>query len=215
VALALLRAAGLAWDDDLPPVGAVPPHERRLLRTQLEREVGCVPASSMGRLFDAVASLVGLRHEVGYEAQAAIELEGLAAGWDGPVPAYRFDLDEQGVASWAGLVRAVVADQRSGVPPAAVAAGFHAAVVGLVVAWADQVGLPTVALSGGVFQNALVLSGAVSALRSAGYEVLTHRLVPPNDAGLALGQLVLGETVPGVSGRSAGGTARGRDGAAT
>ena len=197
VALALLRSAGLGWDPALPPVVAVDEVGRRLLDAQLERGVGCVPTSSMGRLFDGVASLLGIRHEAGYEAQAAIELEGVAATWAGPVPDLGFELAADGVASWVPVVQALVEGRRAGCPLGALAAGFHAAVVDLVVAWADRVGLGTVALSGGVFQNALVLSGASRALREAGFEVLTHRVVPPNDAGLALGQLVLGAVASG------------------
>ncbi|MGA5465182.1 carbamoyltransferase HypF [Mycobacterium sp. NPDC050041] len=193
MALAHLWAAGLPWDADLPPVQACPPDERRVLRHQLETGLGCVPTSSMGRLFDAVAAMVGVRQTVEYEAQAAIELEGLARGAEPDCGAYRFDIDGPTVGP-GPVLSAVIADVRAGVPTRVVAARFHRAVADLVVHLAGVCGGPerTVALSGGVFCNALLLHTTVTALRTAGFTVLTHRHVPPNDGGIALGQLMIG-----------------------
>ncbi|MEV3904095.1 carbamoyltransferase HypF [Mycobacterium sp. NPDC050551] len=193
MALAHLWAAGLPWDADLPPVQACPPDERRVLRHQLETGLGCVPTSSMGRLFDGVAAMVGVRQTVAYEAQAAIEFEGLARGAEPDCGAYRFDTDGPTVDP-APVLSAVIADVRAGVPTRVVAARFHHAVTDLVVHLAGVCGGPerTVALSGGVFCNALLLHTTVTALRTAGFTVLTHRHVPPNDGGIALGQLMIG-----------------------
>ncbi len=198
MALAHLTAAGLPWDADLAPVRACPPDELGVLAHQLTSGFGAVPTSSMGRLFDAVASLAGVRHVVDYEAEAAIELEGLARGVD-PDGAYAFGLRERGgeptVVDCAPVVRGVVDDRRSGTPAALVAARFHAAVVDLVGDLADRTraatGLGTVVLGGGVFANALLLSAARRRLEQAGCTVLSPQQVPANDGGIALGQLLV------------------------
>ena len=196
MALAHLRAAGVAWASDLPPVNACPGTERRVLLHQLETGLGCAPTSSMGRLFDAVSSLAGVRHVADYEAQAAIELEGIARD-QGDCGAYEFGLRGEGpaVADAAPVVRAVVADLRDGVPAAVIAARFHAAVASLVVDLAvtcrTATGIGTVTLSGGVFANALLLSMTRNRLQDREFTVLCHRYVPPNDGGLALGQVLV------------------------
>ena len=151
--------------------------------------------SSAGRLFDAVAAILGVRDTVSYEGQAAIELEQLADPTERG--AYALDL-ERGSASGAmqlsggGLVRAVVADQAAGTPPPVIAARFHnglaAGVVTVCRRLQAEFGLGTVALSGGVFQNLLLLERCVSALEDAGFRVLLHGRVPPNDGGISLGQ---------------------------
>ena len=153
------------------------------------------PTSSAGRLFDAVAAVAGVRDAVSYEGQAAIELEQVA---DPSEPhAYRAALTDDApfVVVGADLVRAVVADLRAGVPVAAVAARFHRGVVDAVAAACDRVradtGLATVALSGGVFQNVLLVRWTVAALEADGFRVLTHRRVPPNDGGISFGQAVV------------------------
>ncbi|MEV7084423.1 carbamoyltransferase HypF [Streptomyces sp. NPDC093085] len=224
MALAHLRAAGVPWEEDLPPVRACPDTERRVLAHQFATGLGCVPTSSMGRLFDAVASLAGVRHEVAYEAEAAIELEGLARtappeppatpatpgtpGTPGtpetqgtPGSAYAFAVRAAAgpggpvVADPAPVIRAVVSDLRAGVAREVIAARFHAAVARLTVTLAERcrerTGLGVVALGGGVFQNAVLLEATRHALESADFTVLRPRLLPPNDGGLAFGQLLV------------------------
>jgi hydrogenase maturation protein HypF len=197
MALAHLWAAGIEWEADLPPVAACPADEQRVLRQQLETGMGCVPTSSMGRLFDAVSALIGVRQVVAYEAQAAIELEGLARGVDGGMSSYTFDIDRSrnpALIDPTSVVHAVVSDHRAGVPAAVVGARFHCAVANLVVKLAceDRDASQTVALSGGVFQNALLLHLTLKRLQTNGFHVITHRRVPPNDGGIALGQLLVG-----------------------
>jgi hydrogenase maturation protein HypF len=197
MALAHLFAAAVPWAPDLAPVQACPAAELGVLAHQLDSGFGTVPTSSMGRLFDAVAALAGVRAVVDYEAQAAIELEGLARG----VPddaGYAFGLAGRSplVADPGPVVRSVVADRRAGVPAEVVAARFHTAVADLVAELATRVraatGLGTVVLGGGVFGNALLLSGARRRLEERDFTVLTPEQLPANDGGLALGQLLVG-----------------------
>jgi hydrogenase maturation protein HypF len=199
MALAHLWAAGIAWDPDLPPVAACPPEERKVLAHQLETGLGCVPTSSMGRLFDAVSALAGVRQVVAYEAQAAIEFEGLSRGIDCGTTAYAFGIDHRGPTTLidpAPVLQAVIRDRRADVPAGLIGARFHHAVAGLIVdiAEGERDASQTVALSGGVFQNALLLRLALKELRNKGFEVITHRHVPPNDGGIALGQLLVGNS---------------------
>ncbi|WP_081239089.1 carbamoyltransferase HypF [Streptomyces viridosporus] len=204
MALAHLHAAGIAPAPDLPCTSACPESELPVLRAQLTRGLNCVPTSSMGRLFDAVSSLAGVCHRAGYEAQAAVELEAaaVAAGDEAEDPRYVFRLSGRrgpgagpSTADPGPLLTAVVEDVRAGVPAAVIAARFHRAVARLVwtvcVAAREAAGLRTVALTGGVFSNVLLASACARELRATGFTVLRHRDVPPNDGGLALGQLVV------------------------
>jgi len=200
LALAHLAAAGLPWDEGLPCVEACPPHERALLARRFARGVSMVPSSSMGRLFDAVSSLIGVRHISAYEAQAAIELEAVAAGASAHEPGaggYVFSLVErEGLIDIdpAPVLRAIVEDLRRRTPAPVIAARFHESVAEVVLNVVRRVSgstaARTVGLSGGVFQNVWLLSRTVSLLEGAEFRVLTHRLVPPNDGGLSLGQAV-------------------------
>ncbi|MDR6979691.1 hydrogenase maturation protein HypF [Streptomyces sp. 3330] len=203
MALAHLRAAGIDRAADLPCTAACPPDELRVLERQVERGLHCVPTSSMGRLFDAVSSLAGVCHRAGYEAQAAVELEAAALRAPaGDRAAYAFGLRTSGRAAGdavradpAPVLAAIVADLRAGVAPELIAARFHRAVTGLVhricARARERHGLDTVALTGGVFANTLLSSACAAALREDGFTVLRHRLVPPGDGGLALGQLMV------------------------
>lgn len=205
MALAHLHAAGIDWDGKLPAVAACPDKERDVLAHQFGTDFGCVPTSSMGRLFDAVASLAGVRQEVAYEAEAAIALEGLARSVPGEAAgdAYVFALDVPTapgadgpvVADPAPVIHAVVRDVRAGVPPELIAARFHAAVAALTVELAElcrhRTGLGVVALGGGVFQNAVLLEAVQRGLGERDFTVLRPRLLPPNDGGIAFGQLLI------------------------
>ncbi len=194
VALAHLHGAGLDWDPWLAPVQEFTAIELGVLRQQLVRDVACVATTSMGRFFDAVASLLGLRQRISFEAQAAIELEIVAedaARHHQTLEGYRFDLDD-GTIVTTPVPRRIVADLDSGSDVGTIAWHFHDAVAEIVARLAmearDTRGIATVALSGGTFQNALLTRLCVERLDEAGFTALTHHLVPPNDGGLALGQ---------------------------
>lgn len=204
IALAHLDAAGLDWDDRLPAVAAVAPSERRVLAGMLRSGTGCTPTTSMGRLFDAISALVGVCQQVGYEGQAAVELEALladgasrsAGGTAGGT--YAFDLRESEpglVVDPAPLLRSVVGDVLAGVSAAEASRRFHHGVAVMVRDVARLVrendGVATVGLTGGVFQNATMTTQCQHLLSEDGFEVLVHRRVPPNDGGLALGQAMI------------------------
>ncbi len=198
VALAHLLAAGVPLDGDLPSLAALSETERRIVEKQVATGLNSPPTSSMGRLFDAVASLVGVRQEVNYEGQAAIELEAIAD--PGETGAYAFGYDsEQGAISAGPLIHAVTDDFRAGVPMPVISARFHNGVAAMIrdvcVRLRERRGLNQAALSGGVFQNVTLLGKTLTLLRRAGFEVFTHHLVPPNDGGIALGQAVAASAV--------------------
>jgi len=160
------------------------------------RGVNSPLTSSAGRLFDAVAALLGVRDTINYEGQAAVELEQLAAV-DETHPGYPARLSSGPPFTIAGsdLVRAAAADLLAGLPAGVISARFHRGVAGLIVAGCELLressGLGTVALSGGVFQNLLLLGTVVPLLEANGFRVLTHSRVPPNDGGISLGQAVV------------------------
>ncbi|OBI20293.1 carbamoyltransferase HypF [Mycobacterium sp. E2327] len=194
MALSQLWMAGIDWTPDLPPVAAATGDELRLTRSQLESGAGCVPCSSVGRLFDAVASLLGVRHRIDYEGQAAIELEALAeTASDDQGPSLPLTVRADGVIDPTTMVQTMVAARYAGTAPALLAAAFHEALADAVAKAVRRVAgdIRLVGLTGGVFQNVLLLRACRKRLQRNGFEVLTHHIVPPNDGGLALGQAAI------------------------
>jgi hydrogenase maturation protein HypF len=187
----LLRTFG-DWDPRWPPVREASPAECGMIRWQIEHEVNAPRTSSMGRLFDAVASLAGVRHRARFEAQAAMELEALAEGLAGGPYPVDITGDAPLVLEPGPMIRGVVDDLADGARPTRIAARFHATVAEAVVRVSERVrasrGLDRVVLTGGVFQNAILLGATRQRLDASGFEVFSHHLVPPNDGGIALGQ---------------------------
>ena len=162
-----------------------------------ERAVASPATSSMGRLFDAVAALCGGPLRVSYEGQAAVELEALAAGAGATTAAVPYPLDLTGelVMDPRPTVAAVAADVAAGVPPATVAARFHETIARSTADACAGIGaargLGTVVLSGGVFQNRLLLARTIALLEAAGMRVLVPERLPANDGGIAYGQAAI------------------------
>jgi hydrogenase maturation protein HypF len=194
-----------ALTNDLPELSwRIGDEERRIVRRQIDRGLNAPLTSAVGRLFDAVAALIGIRHEVTYEAQAAIEMEMIATSlqntWlSGHEPvAYPFDIedgDDGATIRLRRLIQGIQADVARGVSQAEIGWRFHWTMSEIIVTVCQRIvresGVRTVALSGGCFQNRLLLALAVPRLEHAGFRVLLHRQVPCNDGGISLGQAVL------------------------
>ena len=180
---------------DLPLFEQVDAKRRSLVATMLERGISTVETSSCGRLFDAVASILGVRQEINFEGQAAIELEQTIV--DGVEAHYRFEVEagEPWQLDMRPTIEDVVRDFAGGSSPGEIAARFHNTVAAMVVEVCGrlrkQERLNRVCLSGGTFQNVYLLKRAVDGLRRNGFEVFLHSQVPPNDGGIALGQAVI------------------------
>jgi hydrogenase maturation protein HypF len=195
VALALLwelyGEKVLEWDD-LAPLRDLTSREQRLLAQMMYQNLNAPITTSAGRLFDGVAALIGLRQRVTFEGQAAVELEHIAD--PACKAAYPLLLTRQRasmVLDWQPMVEALLYDVRHAVSHAIMAARFHNTLVEGIMMVAQAVGEKRVALTGGCFQNLLLTERTAQHLQRAGFEVLLHRQVPPNDGGISLGQVAV------------------------
>jgi hydrogenase maturation protein HypF len=182
------------------PLSKLNMNEIDIIKRQMKRGINSPLTSSAGRLFDGVSALAGVRGEIDYEAQAAIELEMIAPDELGEGEAYPFSIVEQQgvkVVKLGELISAAVQDIRGQIPASAVSIKFHRTMAQIIADMCSIIsrekGINKVALSGGVFQNRLLLRLTVSALHKEGFTVLTHRLVPCNDGGISLGQAVVAD----------------------
>jgi hydrogenase maturation protein HypF len=195
--LAYLWQAGLEWESGLSSVAALCVEEQMALKSQLKHAINTPLTSSMGRLFDAISALIGVRQKVNYEAQAAVELEALVDPYE--EQAYPFGYQPPQSADSAALIidpapmlAGVLADLQRGAAKATISARFHNAVAQMVLdvclTIRSQSSIQLVALSGGVWQNMTLLDKTFRLLHNAGFDVLIHQKVPANDGGLSLGQ---------------------------
>jgi hydrogenase maturation protein HypF len=198
VAASLLRESfGEAWRD---VARKLPLKEKEshfgVLENMMAQGFNSPLTSSLGRVFDGVAAILGTRQAVSFEGQAAMELETLATGRT--TRRYPFEIMRDGdriVLDLRPLVRAVAEERIKEKDPAAIAAAFHRTIIGALVAMTvavrEQTGLGKAVLSGGCFQNRVLLEGTVRELERAGFEVYTHQMLPSNDGCIALGQAVV------------------------
>jgi hydrogenase maturation protein HypF len=171
-----------------------------VLQNQLTSQTNTPLTSSMGRLFDAVAALLGVRQTISYEGQAAIELEALVDPTESGF--YPLEISPENRILLTPLISQLLEDFQHGENIPTLSARFHNTLVMIVVELAQRARkshtLERVALSGGVWQNMSLLSKSIQSLSQAGFQVLTHHHLPPNDGGIALGQAVIGQNTLSV-----------------
>ena len=181
-------------DLDIPLLREIDAKKLAFVQDMMVKGINCPRTSSMGRLFDAIAAMIGIRYTVAYEGQAALELEMLADG--GQWGSYPFEWRSDGGFQILPhpIIRGVVRDMEKRVSPAVISARFHRTVIDMAAALCRAIrkdsGLHRVALSGGVFQNAILLRGLIRELAADRFAVFSHALVPANDGGICLGQAV-------------------------
>ena len=183
---------------DMPFLKEIDSVEIDVIQKLIEKRVNTPLTSSCGRLFDAVSALLGIRDEIEYEAQAAIELEMLACDEINETDSYPFSIIEQdnsSVIRLQNMFAAIIHDLRGNIRTATIAIKFHNTIAQMVrelcQAISTKTGITQVVLSGGVFQNRLLLRKVISLLEGAGFTVFTHQQVPCNDGGISLGQAVI------------------------
>ncbi|MFA5027104.1 MAG: carbamoyltransferase HypF, partial [Candidatus Methylomirabilota bacterium] len=192
---------GLLWErfgagaldrGEIAPAAAFLPAERDTLCRMLAREINSPRTSSAGRLFDGVAALLGLRQRTTYEGQAAMELEWLADGaaTDAVYPCPISASGPPHLLDWAPLLDALLRDLSAGRPPAVIARIVHNSLAEAIVAVAQLAKEARVVLTGGCFQSRLLTEQTVGRLRAAGFRPYWHQRIPPNDGGIALGQIL-------------------------
>ena len=174
---------------DLVPIAEFSEKELMLIRQMLTKGLNAPLTSSTGRLFDAVASLVGLRQRVTFEGQAAIELESVIDSE--VVDLYPFEIGGglPHIIDWAPMIGEILIDLRRGISAGRISAKFHNTLAEMIVGIAREIAEPKIVLTGGCFQNRYLLERSVLRLSQAGFRPYWHQRVPTNDGGIALGQV--------------------------
>ena len=165
--------------------------EKDVLRKMLQQNINSPVTSSAGRLFDSVASLLGLAHENRFEGQAAMLLEHRIDKTADEI--YDFNIKGSStpfLVDWEPLVKDILSDIEKKVPPGLISARFHNTMAEMMVKTAEMIKIKKVFLTGGCFQNKYLTEHATARLEAAGFEVYRHRRIPPNDGGIAAGQIL-------------------------
>ena len=176
------------WDLDLAPLRSFTNSELIIFKTLLTKPSSTIPTSSMGRLFDAVASLLGICQVASFEGQAAIALEQICenTNTDDFYPMVKND----GEIGWKSLIQSILEDIQNQIAIATVATKFHNSLVEMMVTIAKRIAIEKVLLTGGCFQNRYLTERAIQKLTQSGFQVYCHRNIPPNDGGIAAGQIM-------------------------
>ena len=192
MALSTLWSYKLDWEENLPPVQALNPVERALLKEQLEKKINTPLTSSMGRLFDVVSALLGVRETITYEAQAAIELESLVDQQE--FGYYPFEIEGQEI-NLRSMLSRILEDINNQVSKPSISARFHNTIAQISLSMSAQIEkehqIDHIVLSGGVWQNLTLLRKTLSLLRKNGYHPIIHHQMPPNDGCVAFGQAMV------------------------
>ncbi len=192
MALAHLWAYHIDWNYSLPAVSALCMEDKTVLQVQLDRQINTPKTSSMGRLFDAVAALIGVRSRVSYEGQAAIEMEALVdPDESGSYPL----IIDNGIIDPQPLFESLIIDIHKNIPINKLSARYHNSIVQVSIDICKSIRrenkINTVALSGGVWQNKVLLENTIKKLKNEQFDVMIHHTIPTNDGGLSLGQALI------------------------
>jgi hydrogenase maturation protein HypF len=189
--------------DDLLPLQSFTESERRIIRQMLNKNIQAPATSSVGRLFDAVASIIGIRQRTSYEGQAAMELE-FALGHVRTDQSYPISVVENHAGpahhssnpsslllliDWEPMVLSILEDRRNRTPVQTISSRFHNALIDAIIEVARRFGQERIVLTGGCFQNKFLTEKTIERLRAGGFRPYWHQRVPPNDGGIALGQI--------------------------
>ena len=195
------------WNRDLAPLQAFTVAELAIFKTLLTKQSDIPQTSSMGRLFDAIASLLGICQIASFEGQAAIALENLCYAAN-TAESYKlnikFDVKNQGEIDWSPLIQAILEDRKTEIALETIAAKFHNTLVEAIAIVAKQIGIEQILLTGGCFQNQYLTERAMYKLQQAGFKPYCHHQIPPNDGGIAAGQIMAALTSTSLSQRAVG-----------
>jgi hydrogenase maturation protein HypF len=192
----LYDAFGDAFMDlDLPILKGIDEKRIKIMVEMIQKKVNSPDTSSLGRLFDGIAAMIGIRSHVSFEGQAAMELEMLAEKTTATTYDYDRVSGDVRQVLFQPIIRGVVKDMQKGMEPSEISGKFHSTLVRMFSELCEiigkETGLNRVVLSGGVFQNSFLLTGLIQTLTRNNFQVFTHTLVPPNDGGIALGQAMV------------------------
>jgi hydrogenase maturation protein HypF len=180
---------------DLHPLRAFSPEKLKPIQSMLDRKINSPITSSAGRLFDAIASIMGLRQVMRFEGQAAMELEFATDGTE-TSENYSVELIEPDgddaplIFDWQQMTKEILEDVRGQIPTGIISAKFHNTLAEAIVAVANRLNEERIVLTGGCFQNKYLTERSIIRLREEGFRPYWHQRVPPNDGGIALGQII-------------------------